>query len=190
MRKSMMVVAFAGAVIGTSTGGLLGSAAAPAVIVRDIPAPKNLQSEAPEGPVDAALVAKQIVSGPTGQRLIVEASARVKVDGVRVMRSVALYDSAGKALVPAVRSTQRALKTTDTDAELFEVPEGLPDGFYYVELLTAYSEKASGTPMIPMTRLHLKVANAQLQLLTAADWDIQVNALDSAVAIGGKDPVK
>lgn len=188
MGASFTTMIVAGAVV-SAVGGMFAAEHVPAVnkygsAERIVPLEqrKTIEKATPcdaETPVESTLEPKEVVIRSSGQALRVSVTSRATgKDDYSVMRSVAVYDEFGKEIAAPQRSAKHAVKPSEAAAEQeFELPEGMPDGHYYVELLTAYAKRGEANPAVDGQRLYIVVTDGEVVVVDPEEWAIHANAV-------------
>ena len=62
------------------------------------------------------------------------------------------------------------------------MPEGLADGYYFAELLTAHAADPKDSPRIGARRLYFGVIKGELEPMTTHDWTVGLDDAEGTVA--------
>lgn len=192
---SMLVVLFGMGAIAGSTAAATMAAALPKVAIGGSgpaqPTPGEHSHERtmqPLGAAEVALVPIEFTQGRSGQRMKLRgtlAFSTVQADAseqVRYRCSFGLFDSNHEAFLPPRPTPMALVDKREGGALDLEVPEGLPDGYYYADLICAWKDDVNQPgPAIHSSRLYLRVQNGEVEPTDPASWWIVSGNWDGRV---------
>jgi hypothetical protein len=122
------------------------------------------------GPLRQKIEVKEIVERGGVQAMVLTALAQPTKEPLFVKHSLTIYDYQSQVVVPALHSEKVEHSVGAADKTSFEVPEGLAEGYYYAELLTAHAPHSDDIPGVSAQRLYFRVAKGEIEPLTTHDW--------------------
>lgn len=169
----LVVVASIGA------GATLGNILSPATRAHasEDPDPEVVAStDGLRGGVEQQLQVKDIVDRGGQQSMSLVALAAPTSQQLFVKHSLAIYDHEGQTAIPAVHSDKLQRDIGDGGATTFEVPEGLGNGYYFAELLTAYSSDSKDEfPTVSAQRVYFGVIDGEMRPMTTHEWTLETD---------------
>jgi hypothetical protein len=128
-------------------------------------------------PVQILLKATAIERQGSSAALEVEATSANSGPDVFVLNSIGVYDELGNEYVPQTQGRKRALKGQSFTRQKFEVPSGLPDGYYEVKGLFAFGlEERDRNPTVRASSLFLQIESGEITLIDAQRFAVVVHS--------------